>query len=148
MSGDGHVTDDVDPIIVTSLQEAMSTHQQQHDQEVKSIRDTLATQHMQHDAEMTSLKQQLMDLHDVMIERQKVLVTKQQHDVELTSLKREMTINQAKYDEGLCLFMYCIMYMYTCKYILLLCALTIYVIHDMLFNYIYYLFHMNEYCIW
>ena len=103
MSGDSHVTDDVDPIIATSLKEAMSTKQQHHDQEMKSIRDALVTQQLQHDAEMTSLKQELMNLHDVMID-QETMVTKQQHDAELTSLKYEMTINQAKYNEGVCSF--------------------------------------------
>ena len=111
MSADGHVTDDVDPIIVTSLQEATSTHQQQHDQEMKSIRDALVTQQLQYDAEMTSLKQEMMNLYDVMTE-QETMVTKQQHDAELTSLKYEMTINQAKYNEGLCSFICSIMYMH------------------------------------
>ena len=120
--GDGHVTHDADPSIMTSLQEAMTTQQQQHDQELKSlrdamitqkqqnnqklksIRDILVTQQLQHDAKITALRQELMNLHDVMIEQQETMVTKQQHEAELTSLKYEMTINQAKYNEGFCSF--------------------------------------------
>ena len=120
VSGDGHVTHDVDPSIMTSLQEAMATQQQQqdqqlkslldammtqkqqHNQELKSTFDALVTQQLQHDAEFTSFSQEIINLHDVMLEQQEAMVTKQQHDAELTSLKYEMTINQANNNEGLC----------------------------------------------
>ena len=100
VSGDGYVPHDVDPSILASQQDAKATQQQQNDQELKSLRDALATQQLQHDTEITAFKQELMDLYDVMINQQKVMVTKQ-HDAELTSLKYETTIHQANHNNGL-----------------------------------------------
>ena len=100
VSGDGHVTHDVDPSMLASQQDAMATQQQGHDQELKSLRDALATQQLQHDTEISAFKQEMMDLYDVMINQQKVMVTKQ-HDAELTSLKYETTIHQENHNNGL-----------------------------------------------